>query len=143
MNTYKRTEELLYSYKTLVAEIKNLEIEISELEYKGVGAMSYEEHISGSGGFSSVVENEVVHREETIEKIKEMIFMKVNIIRRIDNAIESLDERSRDIVNLSYIKGISSTKIAASVDRTEQWVCTLKNRAVNKIGMLTCNIRLQ
>lgn len=142
MDTYKRTELLLYSYKTLVAEVKNLLIEISELEYKGVGAMSYEEHISGSGGFSSVVENEVIHRQEEADKIADIIFMKENVIKKIDNVLESLDARSRDIIKLSYFNKISNTRIGASIDRSEEWVCRLKSRAVNKIGVLTHNIRL-
>lgn len=142
MDTYKRTELLLYSYKTLVAEVKNLLIEISELEYQGVGAMSYEEHISGSGGFSSVVENEVIHRQEKVEKITDIIFMKENVIKKIDNAIESLDTRSQDIIKLKYFDKISNTRIGASIDRSEVWVCILKSKAINKLGILTKNIRL-
>jgi len=142
MDLYKQTELLLYSYKSLVAEVKNLLIEISELEYKGVGAMSYEEHIPAKGGFSSVVENEVIHRDESIGKIKDIIFIKENVIKRIDNALESLDERSQDIIRLKYFDKISNTRIGASIDRSEVWVCILKSKAIKKLGMLTKNIRV-
>lgn len=142
MDFYKKTELLLYSYKTLVAEVKNLLIEISELEYQGVGAMSYEEHISGSGGFSSVVENEVIYRHEKADEIADIVFMKENVIKKIDNVLESLDSRSRDIIKLKYFDKISNTRIGASIDRSEEWVCKLNSKAINKIAALTKNIRL-
>lgn len=140
MNYYKKTEELLYSYKTLIAEIKNLQIEISEIEYIGCGAMSYEERIQSSNAFNSAVENEILHREKEIGRLKDIIFTKENDVKKIDNALEVLDERSREIIKLKFFDNVSSKVIAIRVDVTTEWLCTLKNNAVNKMSNLILHI---
>lgn len=141
MNLYKKTEELLYSYKTLVAEIKNLQIEISELEYIGCTAIGYEERTQATNTFSSSVENEVINRAKQIDKIKDLMFMKQNIVMKIDNALESLDDRSRNIIKLKYFDKVPSANIATRLDITTEWLCTLKNNTVNQISKLVLNIR--
>ena len=140
MNLYKKTEELLYHYRTLFAEIKNLEIEISEIEYVGVGAMSFEERTQSTNSFNSAVENEVLHRDKEIGKLKQLIFMKENDVKKIDNALEVLDERSRNIIKLKYFDSLSNKVIATRIDVTTEWLCTLKNNAVNKMINLILTI---
>jgi RNA polymerase sigma factor (sigma-70 family) len=140
LNLYKKTEELLYSYKTLVAEIKNLQIEISEIEYIGCGAMSYEERIQSTNSFSSSVENEVINRQKQIDKIKDLLFMKQNIISKIDNALESLDERSRDIIKLKYFEKYNNSRIASRMELTDTSICCIKKEVVEKLSNIILNI---
>lgn len=141
MNLYKKTEELLYSYKTLVAEVKNLDIEISELEYIGCSGISYEERTQSTNKFNSSVENETISRVEEINRLKDMKFKKENIVNKINNALESLDERSREIIKLKYFERVNNYKIAKKLDITEIWLCTLKNEAISKVSNLILNIR--
>ena len=140
---FKATEEVLYQYEGLGIKIKNIQIDIETLKNDiTLKAISYEERVGKTNAFSSSVENEVIHREESVEKIRDIIFVKENVIKRIDNALESLDERSQDIIRLKYFDKISNTRIGASIDRSEVWVCILKSKAIKKLGMLTKNIRV-
>ena len=64
MNTndeFRRVEAMLYNYKNTLAEIKILkrDLEILENDYRGTGAISYEEKTGKTNAFSSEVENEV------------------------------------------------------------------------------------
>lgn len=140
MNYFRRTEKLLYNYKTLIAEVKNIDIEISELEYIGSSAISYSEKTQSTNKFNSVVENEVINRDARITKLKELKFHKENDIKRVENALESLDERSREIVKLKYFEKINNRRIAERLDITEVWLCEKKNEAINKISNIIFNI---
>jgi RNA polymerase sigma factor (sigma-70 family) len=143
MNIYKKTEALLYEYKTLVAEVKNLAIEIEELEhdYKGCGAISYEEKTGPTNAFNSSVENEMLERRRRLNLLEDLKFKKDNQVKKIDNALESLDERSKDIVKLKYFEKVSNRNIANRLNVTEIWLCTLIKDAVNQISNLILNIR--
>ncbi|RHW56142.1 siderophore-interacting protein, partial [Clostridium botulinum] len=71
MHYYKKTENLLNDYIKIKSEIDNLQIEIEDikLEYKGVGAMSYEERSTPTNAFNSNVENEIINKEKLLEKL--------------------------------------------------------------------------
>ena len=136
MNYFRRTEKLLYDYKTLVAEVKNIDIEISELEYIGSSAINYNEKTQSTNKFNSVVENEVINRDARLTKLKDLKFHKENQIKRVDNALESLDERSRRIIELLYFDKIPRKKVSEKLFIAESWVWKIKTKAVDKISKI-------
>lgn len=134
MNLYKKTEALLYSYKTLIAEVKNLQLEIDEIEYIGCGAINYEEKAAPTNSFNSIVENEVLSRDKQLSKLKKAIFLKENKIKRMDNALESLDERSRELIKLRYFDKLNYRAISRKVDLSEDYLNDLTMGIVKKIS---------
>ena len=67
INTYKKTEYYLYNYKNMQAEIKNILLEIEDIEnnYRGIEAITYEEKSAPTNKFNSSVEQEI---EVTLEE---------------------------------------------------------------------------
>lgn len=136
MDLYKKTEYYLYNYKTMKAEIKNIDLEIQQMEYVGCAAISYEEKAAPTNQFSSSVENEVISRQKRIaflEHSKRDTLMKLN---KIDNALETLNSRDLEIIKLRYFNNINNRSISIKLDLTEEWICTLKTTAINKLSSL-------
>ena len=68
-NRFKKTESSLYNYNSLDVKIKNIEIDIENLENDiTVRAISYDEKSSPTNKFSSSVEDEVIRRDEYIKE---------------------------------------------------------------------------
>lgn len=139
MNLYKKTEHLLYSYKTLSAEIKNISLEIEEIknDYIGCSSITYEEKSSPTNKFNSSVENEAISREknipEQVDSLNALKRSKEIQIEKINNALESLDERSAKIVKMKYFNKVSNKQIARVLDLTEQTICDLKSKIINSM----------
>jgi RNA polymerase sigma factor (sigma-70 family) len=53
--------------------------------------------------------------------------------KRIDNALNALDDRSREVIELKYFAKLSNKQIAIRLGLTEQWVCEIKRRAINSL----------
>ena len=68
----KEVEQLLKNYNDMVSIIELKELEIKDLEetYCGCGAICYSEKSGQTYKFNSTVENEVVDRENRINKLK-------------------------------------------------------------------------
>lgn len=132
---YRKTEAVLYNYNKTRAQIKNIELEIESIknEYEGVGAVSYEERIQSSNAFHSRVESEILDRENQISKLVRYKRQKEIEVAKIDNAIEALTEREKDIVKMRYFEKYNNRMIAAKLDLTEEWIAKIKNAAINQI----------
>ncbi|MCB2308838.1 RNA polymerase subunit sigma [Clostridium estertheticum] len=136
MSLYKATEYYLYNYKTMKAEVKNIDLEIDQMEYMGCAGVSYEEKSAPTNQFNSSVENEVIIREKRIaslEQSKRDTLIKIN---KIDNALETLEPRDLDIIKLRYFDKLNNRIIAIRLELSEEWICTLKALAVNKLSTL-------
>jgi len=136
LNLYKKTEYFLYNYKTMKAEIKNIDLEIEQMEYLGCAGISYEEKSATSNSFSSSVENEVIIREKRIESLQQSKRDKLMVLNKIDNALETLDPRDLEIIKLRYFNNINNRNISIKLDLTEEWICTLKAIVINKLSTL-------
>ncbi len=107
---FRKTEGALYNYKTLIAEVENLKIAIAEeeKEYKGCSAMTYEEKTAPTNKFNSTVENEVMTKEKQLNRLNEELKIKQLSIQRIENALEPLVDREKEIVELKYFKKLKT-----------------------------------
>lgn len=136
MSLYKATEYYLYNYKTMKAEIKNIDLEIEQMEYVGCAGISYEEKSAPTNTFNSSVENEVVNREKRIAILNQSRRETLMKINKIDNALETLEPRDLDIIKLRYFNNLNNRIIAVRLDLTEEWICTLKAAVINKLSTL-------
>lgn len=132
---FKYVEAMLYNYKNTVAEIKKLkrDLEILENDYRGVGSIGYDEKSGPTNAFSSNVENEVIKREQKIQKLKSKIRLKEIDIENIDDAYESLLDLERIIIKERYFNKHTNKYVASVLNITEQTSCDYKNKLINKL----------
>ena len=119
----KEVESILEGYGDLVEDIELIKDKIEELEeeYRGCGAIGYEEASGVTNKFNSSVENEIMVKEnrkrELISKLRECERLK----KRIDKAVNSLTGVDREVIELKYINKrlIGWKEIAYTVDYSE------------------------
>ena len=136
MSLYKATEYYLYNYKTMKAEVKNIDLEIEQMEYVGCSGISYEEKSAPTNSFTSSVENEVISREKRIVSLNHSKRDTVMKINKIDNALETLVPRNLEIIKLRYFDNLNNRAIGIKLELTEEWICTLKAIVINKLSTL-------
>ena len=123
-NNYRAVEGILYNLPKLRVEIENLKLRIEDAqEVIGItGASGNEKAGSSTNAFSSVVENEVLERERTLEKMinimKKELNRKEREIKRVENVLNLLSEREMLIVELRYFKRYSVNRICEILDLT-------------------------
>lgn len=132
---YRKTEAILYNYNKVKAQIKNIELDIENLksEFNGPGAIGYEERTQSTNSFNSSVENEVISRDIEINQLERYKRKKEIELLKVDNAVGSLTDREKTIIEMRYFKKYSNIMIAAKLDLTEEYICKIKNVAVNQI----------
>lgn len=135
INYYKAVESILYNYKTMNAEIKNIDIEIEELEnnYLECGAITYEEKSSPTNKFNSLVENETInkiYKPGELEKKKHKLEVQ---LKKIDNALDTLTEDEMNLVKLRYFDKLQFKVICQRICMSEMYCVYLKSKIVNKL----------
>lgn len=134
MNLYKKVENILYNYDNTKCEIKNILIEINEVEnsYRGVGAIQYSD-MPKPNNTNSSVEQEIEQKEKRIEYLNQLIIKKENDISRVNNALEVLIEDEYKLIEMRYFKKTPNNKIAEILNLTEQTTSIMKGRIINKM----------
>ena len=137
-NLYKKTDGVLFNYKSIKAEIFNLEIDIEELkdEMDGIKAISYEEKSSPTHKFNSSVENEVIKRENEINKLLREKRSKERLINKIDNALNILDPEEKEIITLRCFERKPWNIVGMAINKDADYCGKIKRIAVNKISDL-------
>lgn len=136
MNSYKKTEAMLYGYKKTMIEIKNmkLDLEVLENDYRGMSAIGYEERVKGTNAFHSSVESEVIRRDEEIFTLKNKIRLKEIEIQKIDNVLELLEERDSYLIKEYYINDNQLKNISRHVNLEESYLSTYKSKLIKRIS---------
>lgn len=137
-NLYKKTDGVLFNYKTIKAEIFNLDLEIEELkeEYVGVSGISYEERTGKTNAFNSATENEVMKKEKEITRLLKEKKSKERLISKIDNALETLEEEEKEIIKLRCIERKSWKIVGMITNRDGDYCGKIKRATVNKLSEL-------
>ena len=135
MSNFSKVEYLLYNYKNIQAQIKNIDIDIAELEnnYRGCDAVSYEEHSQPTNKFNSTVENEIISKEKKIQHLKTIRDHKLSVINKINNALGTLTKRENEIIKMRYFEKITNRRIAEKLDLTEQYIFKINADVINKL----------
>lgn len=134
MNYYSQIESMLYNYKKVKTEIKNILIEIEEIKnnYRGVGALKYE-NMPKVRKISSSVENEIENKEKRIEYLNQLIINKETIIKKIDNALEILSAKERQLIDLKYFDGLTHMDISETLQCDISTIYRIKKQIINKL----------
>jgi len=133
--SYKQAEWLLYNYKKLKAEIKNIELEIENIKntYVGASAIDPEQIPSNTNKITSLVENEVLEKERKIERLELIKSKKENQVKKVDNALEILTEDDRKLIELRYFERVPNYKVAMMFNMTEEGCSARKRRIIKSI----------
>lgn len=101
---FKEVEGRLHNYKNLEVQIRNLELDIEreKNDYRGCGAIGYDEKTGVTYNISRTVENEVIAKEKRIGKLMQTKLEKEIERKKIENALTTLDSRETDLFNLLY-----------------------------------------
>ena len=134
-DNFRRVEAMLYNYKNTQAEIKKLkrDLEILENDYRGIGSIGYEEKSGPTNAFNSDVENEVIKRDEKIQRLKSKIRLKEIDIENINDAYESLLDLEKILIKERYFNKHTNKYVASVLNITEQTSCDYKNKLINKL----------
>lgn len=138
---FRETECRLHNYKYLEIQIKNLELDIEreKNEYRGCGAISYDERTGVTYSINRSVENEVIAKEKRIGKLMQAKLEKEIEKKKIENALTCLDIIETDFFNLFYnSKSKNNMKyISIKMHMDRSYLYKLRENVVYKIiGML-------
>lgn len=138
---FRETEARLHNYKDLDIQINNLEldIEIEKNNYRGCGAISYDERTGITYSINRSVENEVIAKEKRIGKLMQLKLEKEIEKKKIENSLTCLDIIETDFFNLFYNSrnknNMKYISIKMHMDRS--YLYTLREKMVYKLmGML-------
>lgn len=135
-NYYRKIEGMLYNYPSLKAEIKNIDLEIEELEndYVSCGAIGYDEKTQNTNKFSSAVENKLTTKETRIPYLRREKRKKEIQVERIDNMLSILTEKERIIIELRYFKRLEFDDIGDIVERNGTYLMSKRKEIIeNKL----------
>lgn len=101
---FRETEARLHNYKYLEIQINSLELDIEKIknDYRGCGAISYDERTGVTYNINRSVENEVIAKEKKVGKLMQTKLEKEIEKKKIENALTCLDIIETDFFNLFY-----------------------------------------
>lgn len=129
----KDIRDMLYNYTRLKAEIVAIDFDIYELqaEFQGMNTGDGNEikPTTPTNRISSMVENEVIRKEEKIAQLKKVKEAKEMEVAKIDNMLTILDNEEREIVKLRYFDKLKVMNVAYKVNLGEERIHQ-KNRLI-------------
>ena len=134
---FKKVEGRLHNYKNLEIQIRNLELDIEKEknDYRGCGAIGYDEKTGVTYNISRTVENEVIAKEKRIGNLMQTKLEKEIEKKKIENALTTLDSRETDLFNLLYNSrsknNMNYISIKMHMDRSHCY--RLRERVVYKV----------
>nr|DAI21409.1 MAG TPA: Sigma70 [Caudoviricetes sp.] len=126
-NERLKLEGLLYEYKDIKVEIKELELMI---DYENIQAVGYDDMPkSPNVNTSSSVESGL----DRIEKLRNKKMYLICRQKRIENMLSLLNERDRSIVEMYYFNDYSLRDIAFKLDLNDNYLSRRKAYILNKL----------
>lgn len=126
-NERLKLEGLLYEYKDIKVEIKELELMI---DYENIQAVGYDDMPKNPNvNTSSSVENGL----DRMEKLRNKKMYLICKQKRIENMLSLLNDRDRSIVELYYFKDYSLRDIAFQLDLNDNYISRRKAYILNKL----------
>ncbi|TAN69165.1 hypothetical protein WS9_003860 [Paraclostridium sordellii 8483] len=138
---FEKVEKRLHKYKYLDVQIKNLELDIEQIksDYRGCGAITYDEKTGVTYNINRSVENEIIAKEKKIAKLTKIKIEKEIEKQKIENALTCLDIIETDFFNLFYNSRSKNNMqtISTKMHMDRSYLYTFKENIVYKImGML-------
>ena len=113
-NLYRAVEGMLYNYKKLKAQIKNIELDIEEREndYSTLSAVQYD------------------NASEELKYLQAKKRSKEIQIERIDNMLSVLNEDEKKLIEMRYFDNIPYKDIADILCKSDSWLQELRKKII-------------
>ena len=128
-------KERLKNYSSLIAEKRELEIRLEEIEGTELKAVNYDS-IGKSYGISNTTEKRAFEIVELKEKYNNLLKDKLIEINRIENAMRVLTEKERQLIEQRYINNSSWEVVAYKIDRTSRTCKSIEREALRKMDKI-------
>lgn len=133
-------KERLKNYSSLIAEKREIEIRLEEIEGTELKAVNYDS-VGTSCGISNATEKQAFKMVELKEKYNNLLKDKLIEINRIENAMGVLTEKERQLIEQRYINNSSWEVVAYKIDRTSRTCKSIEREALKKMDkILNLNI---
>lgn len=134
MNSFQKTEQLLYRRQDFLTAVASKEIQIEELKKFGLKRQS--KSITKYGAGSGEVKTEQEKLDEKVMLLENSIDDTKRYIHFIDAAIERLKgDKFFNIIAMKYFEGMTHEEIAEVFEVDPSTVCRNKNRLINKLSI--------
>ena len=111
-------KQRLKNYKFLKAKKRELEFRLQELAFSiGPSSLNYEDKGCNTNKISSTTERQAIKLAEVEEELKKLIEEHGIEIGRIENALDMLNERERQAIELKFIEGYEMATVCYKLDR--------------------------
>jgi DNA-directed RNA polymerase specialized sigma subunit len=136
LNKKEKTRFILNSYLIYKNDIKNIELEIEELENNyDLSGISLEEKTAPTNKISNAIESRAIAKPERISKLQNLKRSHEIKCEKIENSIEILKEFEKQVIELKYMTPPVMTwfnvsnKLRFSISACKQ----AEDRAINKM----------
>jgi DNA-directed RNA polymerase specialized sigma subunit len=137
MDKHKAIIEILAEYKSLEAQIRDIEMQIKEfesLEEIGISAIDYsKDRISQTYKFNSIVENQALRVVDATPILRAELIHKQTLKQRIDNAMDVLTEEEKTIIKLKFIDDMKWYRVAIELLKSERSCKQIGDKALEKL----------
>lgn len=136
---YSHVEGKLYNFKSMKVELNSYKIDLEYLdkEYQGCKGKMYTSSTSKTNSLYSSVENELLKKEKQKEMLEFKIKQKEFEIKKIENALNLLDDEEMALVKFRYfsntVKPPSWSLVALRVGYTELTCRNMRDRIIKKL----------
>lgn len=138
INTFKKTEQLLYNYNAFLDVVKDKKEMIEQIQKVGLSKRSGSFIPMPEDTGFKVIKSEEEKENEAIETLENSIETTERFIKLIDNALETIvNDPYFEVVKMHYFKGMKYAAIADAwpVTIDESTICRNKNRLVKKMSI--------
>lgn len=138
INTFKKTEQLLYNYNAFLDVVKDKKEMIEQIQNVGLSKRSGSFIPMPEDTGFKVIKSEEEKENEAIETLENSIETTERFIKLIDNALETIaNDPYFEVVKMHYFQGMKYAAIADKwpVTIDESTICRNKNRLVKKMSI--------
>lgn len=138
INTFKKTEQLLYNYNAFLDVVKDKKEMIEQIQKVGLSKRSGSFIPMPEDTGFKVIKSEEEKENEAIETLENSIETTERFIKLIDNALDTIsDDPYFEVVKMHYFHGMKYASIADKwpVTIDESTICRNKNRLVKKMSI--------
>lgn len=140
-NLFKKVEYFLYSYKEIDILNQLADIKIKKLKNDiTLSASTFDERTGPTNAFSSTVENEVIKREETVNKVIDKLEkekqQRLSDKDLINKSLELLDDDEIKLIKLRYFSKPTKswTSIALELNQSVDNCIKTRRKVINKLS---------
>ncbi len=129
------TKERLKNYLWIKKNIKNLMETLEEIESQGqIKSPTISDQPKTTIREFDKIGNVVARKSEIEETLKEKILEGQDVLKEIEECIETLPENERCLMRLRYIKGVKWEKICVEMNYSWSYLHSLHNKILFKIA---------